>query len=183
MLEDDHFELNQSRVDLRIYKLEGNQEEANRSWTKFMENLERLSNRFKSKKCECSRFLIVDDNEFNLLAMLKYFEQLKIRAEVASNGSQALDKVQQRASNLCCNSFSLVFMDCDMPVMNGYQASLELTKQSQAGKIPKTLVVACTAYITEEEIQKCYESGMVDYIRKPVEKKALYELILKWLEN
>lgn len=83
-----------------------------------------------SKTCECSQILIVDDEMYNILAikmMIKQYNQLLI-CDSAINGQEAVDKVKQRLNykNMCCKNYDVIFMDIDMPIMNGYQACKEL---------------------------------------------------------
>jgi CheY-like chemotaxis protein len=92
--------------------------------------------------------------------------------DVAENGEQALRKIQAG------RRYDLIFMDCQMPKMDGYEASREIRKleeDSQTGlRVP---IIALTANAMQGDREKCLSAGMDDYIPKPVKKEALYTMI------
>ena len=108
--------------------------------------------------------LLVEDNAINQRVAIKLLQRLGRQARVASNGVEALDMLSRE-------SFSLVLMDCQMPEMDGYEASRRIRQQETGGKrIP---IVAMTAHAMQGDREKCLEAGMDDYISKPVRLEDL----------
>jgi len=109
---------------------------------------------------ENSRILLVEDNEFNKIVaedtILEYLKGIKL--EHASNGREALEMVT-------ANEYDFVLMDIQMPEMDGYEATARIRKLDSDKR--HTPIMAMTANATPEEIEKCYSSGVDDYISKP----------------
>eukprot|EP00743_Colponemidia_sp_Colp-15_P011132 GILK01012374.1.p1 GENE.GILK01012374.1~~GILK01012374.1.p1 ORF type:complete len:930 (+),score=104.12 GILK01012374.1:82-2871(+) len=126
--------------------------------------------------------LIVDDNLFNQ-TVLQAMLPAHIKFDTASDGQQAVDKFRQNPLK-----YSIIFMDCQMPVMDGYVATQEINKmQTQASKhgqksraVP---IVALTAFAGDTERDKCFAAGMVDYASKPMSRATLSKLLQKWLPS
>jgi CheY-like chemotaxis protein len=120
------------------------------------------------------RVLVVEDSRVNQKVVVRLLGQLGCRADVASNGIEALTAHGRRAYNL-------ILMDCQMPEMDGYEATAEIRSREQQGeRIP---IVALTGQATEAERQKCLQAGMDDYISKPVEAAALSLLLRRWMQR
>jgi|GEM_PF-5268427 len=118
------------------------------------------------------KVLLVEDNLVNQKLTLLQLEKFGIAADVASNGKEALERLRK-------NKYSLVLMDCQMPVMDGYEATLAIRKlQSTLGY--HVLIVAMTANAMEGDREKCLSVGMDDYISKPVRYQNLSEVFEKW---
>ncbi len=110
--------------------------------------------------------LLVEDNPFNQMVAVDTLESLieGVKIEVAENGQEAVDKIQTEP-------FQIVLMDVQMPVMDGYTATREIRKLSEpSGKTP---IMAMTASATKAEIEKCFQSGMDEYISKPFDQDDL----------
>jgi two-component system sensor histidine kinase/response regulator len=91
--------------------------------------------------------------------------------EVAENGAEAVAKVKNRR-------YDLIFMDVQMPVMDGFQATQEIRRLGEdSSSIP---IVAVTANAFQREREKCFSSGMDDYLTKPVDKDRLKEALRRW---
>jgi len=107
------------------------------------------------------RVLVVEDNFVNQKVAQRHIEKLGHQADVAENGAQALDL-------LALQRYDLIFMDCQMPVLDGY----ETTRRIRAGRVPNLdpamPVIAFTAFATESDRQKCFAAGMDDLVAKPV---------------
>lgn len=116
------------------------------------------------------RVLLVEDVEVNQLLIKNYLEKMGVSVTCADNGEVALDLVQQ-------NSFDLIFMDMQMPVMSGIDAVKELRKRGCT--IP---IIMLTANATIEDRRKCFEAGANDYLTKPIVKNKLYESSSSFLE-
>lgn len=120
--------------------------------------------------------LIVDDNQINIVlarSILKSLFGSAISITTASNGQEAVDIVNQQ-------DIDLVLMDVHMPVMNGFDATYALRKVPAYQNLP---IIALTAGVTREEREKCFESGMSDYLSKPVITEKLQEAFYKWLPS
>lgn len=118
------------------------------------------------------KILLVEDNRINQLFTKKILEKLGFRVDVADNGLEALDKVQSE-------SYGVVLMDCQMPVMDGYEATRRIRQLgSDYEKLP---IIALTAHALAGDKEKCLESGMDDYMTKPFVGTGLVQFIQKWL--
>lgn len=104
------------------------------------------------------RILLAEDNELNLQLMGMMFEKLGYSYDVAKNGREALEKVSAQP-------FDMVFMDVQMPVMNGLEATSEIRKLP---KMDSLIIIGLSANAFEEDQRKALEMGMNDYLTKPV---------------
>lgn len=120
------------------------------------------------------KLLVVEDSEINKKLICKILANNKINCDVASNGQEAL-------SALARKSYDLILMDCQMPVMDGYEATKRI-REMEAGKT-HTPIVALTANALVKDDVKCYEAGMDDYLSKPVKVDALLEVITKHVKK
>jgi len=119
---------------------------------------------------DTARVLVVEDNEVNQKVALRMLRTFGIDAQLVSDGSQAVSAVQRGA-------FDLVFMDCQMPVMDGYAATAAIRAFS---RVP---IVAMTANALAGDRDACLASGMDDFIAKPVKKEILGEALARWLPD
>lgn len=112
------------------------------------------------------RVLIVEDNFVNQKVAQRHMEKLGHHADVAENGAEALDM-------LALQRYDVIFMDCQMPVLDGYEA----TRRIRAGRVPNVdpavPIIALTAYATESVRQKCFAAGMDDFVAKPIRLEDL----------
>ena len=109
------------------------------------------------------RILIAEDNELNLQLMGLMFQQLGFAFEVAKNGQEAVDKVREQ-------DFDLVFMDVQMPVMNGFEATEEIRKIATKQSL---IIIGLSANAFEDDQKKALEVGMDDYLTKPLRLAVL----------
>ena len=109
------------------------------------------------------RILIAEDNELNLQLMGLMFQQLGFAFEVAKNGQEAVDKVRKQ-------DFDLVFMDVQMPVMNGVEATAEIRKMVTKQSL---IIIGLSANAFEDDQNKATEVGMNDYLTKPLRLAVL----------
>jgi len=123
---------------------------------------------------ESIRILIVDDNPTNQIVARSMLERLGYWTELAENGQVAIDK-------LAVSSFDMVLMDCLMPVMDGYKATQIIrASESSGNKIP---ILAMTAHTYQSDRQRCFASGMNDYVEKPLKFEDLEDKISLWLST
>ncbi|MGY6276893.1 transporter substrate-binding domain-containing protein [Methylomonas sp. MgM2] len=122
-------------------------------------------------KLKGARLLLVEDNEINLEVAKELLTSNGLIIEVAYNGKQALEKLAQQ-------KFDGVLMDCQMPVMDGYEATRQIRKQAQLRDLP---VLAMTANAMAGEREKVIEVGMNDHIAKPVDVDEIFHTLAKWI--
>jgi signal transduction histidine kinase len=108
---------------------------------------------------EKMKVLLVEDNEINQLVAGGMLDQLKLEYDIAENGKEALDRLHE-------NAYDVVLMDCQMPVMDGYEATASIRHSSQS--FNNVYIIALTASAMVEEERKCYRMGMNDFVAKPV---------------
>jgi PAS domain S-box-containing protein len=120
------------------------------------------------------RVLLVDDSLENRQLMLLLLQSLKLELYEACNGQEALDL-------FTANTYDLVLMDIQMPVMDGYTATRMMRHHESMTGQKKTPIVALTAHAYESDIQKCLEAGCDDHIAKPFKKRTLLECLTRHL--
>lgn len=125
----------------------------------------------KNASFEHLKLLVVDDNEINRLVMESLLSQLQISADYAVNGVEAIACVERAANE----PYTLIFMDCEMPVMGGIQAT-EVIRESDKGN-GKVFVVAMTADTSEANRAACLKAGMDAFITKPVKLDGLRSVL------
>ncbi len=115
--------------------------------------------------------LVVEDNEINQVVAQRLLEKLGCKVDVAADGLEAL--YTWRA-----NTYDLIFMDCQMPGMDGYEVTRAIRSEPAGSKIP---IVALTANAFQEDIDRCLAAGMTDHIAKPVSAAGLLEVLERYL--
>lgn len=119
--------------------------------------------------------LLVEDNPVNQMIAKKMLEKLSLSYQLAENGEQALQIMQQP------HNFDILLMDCQMPVMDGYTATRSVRQYEAENQLKHTPIIAMTANTMENDKTVCLQAGMDDYISKPVEKDALHTVLARWL--
>ncbi|MCG8485802.1 MAG: response regulator, partial [Clostridia bacterium] len=125
------------------------------------------------KNFENKTILVAEDGVVNRKIIVEMLKKLKINVFTADNGADALQLFKN-------NNIDLIIMDIEMPIMDGFEATTKIKEECIAlGKnVP---IVAVTAYVLENEIQKCFAAGMDDYVCKPMSLDILYEKLEKYL--
>ena len=121
-----------------------------------------------------ARVLVAEDNATNQIVARGMLEQAGLQVDIVGNGREAVGALQK-------NEYDLVFMDCQMPVMDGYEATgriRQLEKEAGASRIP---IVALTAHAMKGDREHCLAVGMDDYLAKPFTEQELYLVLKKWL--
>ena len=118
------------------------------------------------------RLLLVEDNAVNQLVASRMLQRLGFTVEFATDGKKAVDMV-------AANRYDLVFMDCQMPVMDGYQATEQIRRTEPHGR--HTVIVAMTANAMQSDRQRCLDSGMDDYVSKPINKSEIVAVLKRHL--
>jgi CheY-like chemotaxis protein len=119
-----------------------------------------------------ARVLVADDNAANRQAAVRMLESLGLRADVSANGREAVDMLRLLP-------YDLVLMDCQMPLMNGQEAAMEIRKREPPDR--RTPIVAMTAETGADCLNDCLASGMDDILLKPVRREKLMATLHRWL--
>ncbi len=120
------------------------------------------------------KVLVAEDNAVNQRLAQRMLEKLGLVVDLAADGKQALEKA-------CQGDYRLVFMDCQMPVMDGYEATLKIRDlHGRRGKVP---IVAMTAHAMVGDRERCLEVGMDDYLTKPIAQMALRTTLARFLDG
>ena len=123
-----------------------------------------------------ARILVVEDDPTNQQVAVATLEILGCRVDVAADGRAALEAVGR-------NAYDLVLMDCQMPVMDGFQTTAEIRRREARDPGARRLpIVALTARVVEQDRECCVDAGMDDYLSKPFRRDALVALLQRWLE-
>ena len=122
------------------------------------------------------RILLAEDNITNQLVAMKILEKLGHRVDVAANGLEAVAAVRDM-------SYDLIFMDCQMPEMDGFEATRRI-RCGEAGKAHRSIpIIAMTARAMQGDREKCLEAGMDDYVSKPFSVQTLVGILGTWLSR
>ncbi|GAB6106548.1 hybrid sensor histidine kinase/response regulator [Fusibacter bizertensis] len=122
----------------------------------------------KNKKSDASiKILVVDDYNVNQIVIKKVLESRGFFCEIANSGKQALERLSK-------DSFDIIFMDCQMPEMDGYQCTRAIRAQENQ---ERNYIVAMTANAMEGDREKCLEAGMDEYLSKPIDYDYMVQLI------
>jgi len=127
---------------------------------------------------EDNTILLVEDNPTNLKVMQGLLKVLGVDFSTANNGKQAVTMLEEHSS-----AFDLVLMDCEMPVMDGYQATEKWRQIEEGHGLSRKPIIALTAHAVETYKKRCFESGMDDHLSKPVSLAQLKETLQKWLST
>ncbi|HEX4646901.1 MAG TPA: response regulator [Verrucomicrobiae bacterium] len=123
------------------------------------------------------RVLLCDDNAINQKVALRLLQQMGYKADVAANGLECLQALGRQA-------YDLIFMDVQMPEMDGYEATRRIRRQeydqSASGDSPAPIIVAMTANAMQGDREKCLEAGMDDYLAKPVRPEDIRLIVERW---
>jgi two-component system, sensor histidine kinase and response regulator len=124
------------------------------------------------------RILIAEDNDINQVVTTKVLASAGYECEIAENGAQALEALSQ-------GTFDLVLMDCQMPEMDGFEATRRFRQSEKAkpASSPQVPVIALTANALAGDRERCLDAGMTDYISKPIDPTKLIDMIEHYLEE
>jgi signal transduction histidine kinase/ActR/RegA family two-component response regulator len=121
-----------------------------------------------------ARILLVEDDPVNRFMTKKLLTRSGYDVEVASNGREAINALEK-------NDYSLVIMDCMMPVLNGYETTIVIRNPASAVRNHAIPVIALTANAMQEDRKRCLAAGMDDYLAKPIEVTKMIAMLEKWL--
>ena len=124
-----------------------------------------------SSSLKGARILVAEDNEINQQVAREILEAAGVVVEIAGNGREAIDKVR-------ANHYDVVFMDIQMPEMDGLQAVAELRRDPRFAKLP---VIAMTAHAMAGDRELSFQAGMNDHVTKPIDPDALLTTLQRWV--
>jgi CheY-like chemotaxis protein len=117
------------------------------------------------------RILVVEDNALNQRLLLRLLARMGYRADVAGNGLEAVDALERQP-------YDLIFMDMQMPEMDGLEATSQIRRRLGPDGPPR--IIALTANATPEDRDRCLDAGMNDYLPKPIQIPDLVKVIERW---
>lgn len=118
--------------------------------------------------------LVAEDNLVNQQVVNAMLKKYHLDITIVENGALAVQAAKEK-------TFDLIFMDCQMPEMDGYEATRILKKAMATGEIPNRPIVALTAHAMKEDQEKCLKAGMDDFLTKPIKAPPLENMLEKWL--
>jgi signal transduction histidine kinase/CheY-like chemotaxis protein len=120
--------------------------------------------------------LVVEDNKVNQRVAVARLQKMGFLVDVADHGEQALTMV-----SMC--HYDLIFMDCQMPIMDGFEATRRIRALENKGRISHIPIIAMTAHVMNEDKVKCFDAGMDDFLRKPVTQDQLIKTMKRWMSE
>ena len=124
------------------------------------------------------KILLAEDNEVNQKVAQRFLEDMGLQVVIAADGLEALQRMESG------EYFDLIFMDCQMPGMDGFEATFRIRALELAqGEVSRIPIVAMTAHAMAGDRERCLEAGMDDYLTKPILRPTLQETLRKWLAD
>ncbi|RHW76948.1 hybrid sensor histidine kinase/response regulator [Colwellia sp. RSH04] len=127
---------------------------------------------------ESTRVLLVEDNRINQMVALSVLKNIKLTADVAANGIEALSALKEASVT---KPFTVIIMDCQMPEMDGYETTRKIRAGDAGDKNKHIPIIAMTANAMQGDREKCLSAGMDDYLTKPIEPQSVLEKLTQWL--
>ncbi|MFN3714551.1 MAG: 7TM diverse intracellular signaling domain-containing protein [Alcanivoracaceae bacterium] len=118
------------------------------------------------------RVLVAEDNPVNQLVIDNILRSVGLRATIVNNGAEALDLVSARHQD-----WQVLLMDCEMPVMDGYEATRRIRDLEQSRQLPALAIIGLSAHASSEHVQRARTAGMDDYLCKPVTRDHILQAL------
>jgi CheY-like chemotaxis protein len=122
------------------------------------------------------KILVVEDNITNQFVAKSILKKLGYKPEVVSSGYECIDALKQ-------NEYSAVFMDCQMPGMDGFQTTSRIRTGEDGIKNPEIVIIALTAHAMDGYKELCLKAGMNDYISKPIKIREMDRVLSSWINK
>jgi CheY-like chemotaxis protein len=135
-----------------------------------------IQNTTTPNRAPLAKVLVAEDVIFNQRIAEEFLVNLGFQVVLAKDGAEALAKAGDA-------SIDLILMDCQMPVMDGYQAAQAITQKQQEGSYRTIPIIALTAHAMVGDREKCLAAGMKDYLTKPLKKNTLKAMLDKHLDH
>ena len=146
--------------------------------------IESLKIIMKLRKCNCPLALVIDDNDFNILALTTHLNRMEVKTQSALSADAAMDLIREMASNDCCNNFKIIFLDIEMPRKNGFEAFEEIKQFYLNEDIPFSTIIAVTAHsYGGETFNAIQKSGIHHILTKPLSLESLIITLKKIMSN
>lgn len=120
--------------------------------------------------------LLAEDNRVNQVFAIETLESVGCKVTLATNGKEALRMIQEKR-------YDLVLMDCEMPEMDGFEATCKIREHEKVSSLKAIPIIALTANAMKGDRERCVTSGMDDYLTKPIRKHQLCRVLAKWLPS
>ncbi|TAE59777.1 MAG: response regulator [Nostocales cyanobacterium] len=131
------------------------------------------NNDHQSVLIKSEKILVAEDNKVNQKVISNQLKRIGYECDIVDNGQAVIDKLQEK-------SYHLILMDCQMPILDGYDATYQIRHQ----EITKNLIIiGLSAFAMKDDKQKCLDAGMNDYLSKPCSIPELEKMIQKWLHS
>lgn len=144
------------------------------------DNIDKIKPQDKINKISKIKILLVDDGPFNILVMQSYFKKIKnydFEINTAANGVECLELFLQNNGTFSNEPYKFIFMDCLMPIKDGYITSKEIKEFIKKGDYYDVIIIAVTGMSSVVEQKKCLEHGMDDFLVKPLQEKDLIDIL------
>jgi len=136
-------------------------------------DLIKVSKASQKNRTKCWKMLVAEDNPINQMIIEEMLKKLGHKSTIVENGVEAIREAEK-------NDYDFILMDCQMPVMDGYSATQEIKSKMNKGLLKEIPIIAITAHALKGDRKKCLDSGMDDYISKPIKEEILEEALQKW---
>lgn len=127
---------------------------------------------------EGMKVLVAEDNEVNCMVIKALLNAMAVKVDIVGDGLAAIDRINKNG-----NEYDAVLMDCEMPLMDGYQCTTEIRKRESLNQMPRLPICAVTAHVLPEHVQHCMVVGMDYHVPKPVDKASIKEFLSKVRNN
>ncbi|CAD8099885.1 unnamed protein product [Paramecium sonneborni] len=136
----------------------------------------------QSTQQACLHYLIVDDDCFNIFVFKGMLQEMyknkkhlfssEFDVDQALSGKESIEKIKQKKCCSICQGYKIVFMDVEMPIMNGQQTTKIILQN-----FPNQTIIGCSGYTDQQECEKCINSGMADFLVKPIKEVSLIQIL------
>jgi signal transduction histidine kinase/DNA-binding response OmpR family regulator len=127
---------------------------------------------------EHHRILMVEDNVINQVVAEGILETIGLTCDIAENGEKAISMLKESPKD---NPYTIMLMDCQMPIMDGFEATKRIRQGNAGGRFSDVTILAMTANAMAGDRESCLSIGMNDYISKPIDTKKMADILKKWI--